>query len=57
MKGGVTYKDMDERKRKAAAFDEALAYLESHADNEASTTAREILRRAIAHSLRDSGGL
>ena len=48
MKGGVTYVDMETRKRKAAAFDEALAYLESHADNEASTTARDILRGAIA---------
>lgn len=47
MRGGVTEQDMVLRKRKAAAFDEALIYLDGRASTEEGVVVRRILRRAI----------
>jgi hypothetical protein len=47
MKGGLTWMELESRKRKAEAFDEALKYLDGRASTEESVTVRRILRRAI----------
>ncbi len=52
MNGGVTYKDMEDRKRKAAAFDEALAYLDGRASTDEGVHVRRILRKAEAAAKR-----
>jgi hypothetical protein len=45
MKGGLTYKDLDELKRKAALLDEAVAYMTGRIDSEDLAVVDAILTR------------
>jgi hypothetical protein len=57
MKGGLTVYDLDALRIKAAAVDEALAYLDGRCDNERAMVVCDILRRASerAEEARNAG--